>query len=81
MVPLLFVLHPQLQSAWEAASNAHDPQGVLAGRLRKVVGAPNCKTTAANASAALSNCSICACVISLIIRCFIGHTIFLRSER
>lgn len=81
MVPLLFVLHPQLQSAWKAASNAHDPQGVLAGRLRKVVGAPNCKTTAANASVALSNCSICACVISLIIRCFIGHTIFLRSER
>ena len=81
MVPLLFVLHPQLQSAWKAAFKAHDPQGVLAGRLRKVVGAPNCKTTAANASAALSNCSICACVISLIIRCFICHTIFLRSER
>ena len=42
MVPLLFVLHPQLQSAWKAASNTHDPQGDLAGRLRKVVWAPRC---------------------------------------
>ena len=66
MLSLLFVLHPQSQSAWKAASKAHDPQGDLAGRLRKVVWAPNCKTIAANASAALSNCSICACVISLI---------------
>lgn len=27
MVPLLFVLHPQLQSAWKAAFKAHDAQG------------------------------------------------------